>query len=176
MEDIETKHPLIVMRTLWLLEKLCNLDECFRDDKEQKLQAIFEALVPKFASSLAPQEDAQPSTAFQSFPVKYQCLRTLYRYTKRINLKETYGADKKYIKILAGILEEINVNLLASCNEDTVHIPIQALAYYCQIDAEASRLYASDPNQQLMPRIAALYDKYHQDGLLGDDIVDLIKI
>jgi len=54
MEDIETKHPLIVMRTLWLLEKLCNLDECFRDDREQKLQAIFEALVPKFAPSLAP--------------------------------------------------------------------------------------------------------------------------
>ena len=54
MVDIETKHPLIVMRTLWLLEKLCNLDECFRDDREQKLQAIFEALVPKFAPSLAP--------------------------------------------------------------------------------------------------------------------------
>jgi len=27
-----------------------------------------------------------------------------------------------------------------------------------------------------MPLIATLYDKYHQDGLLGDDIVDLIKI
>lgn len=162
------------MRTLWLLEKLCNLDECFRDNREEKLQAIFESLVPKFAPSLAP--DAEPSAAFESFPVKYQCLRTLYRYTKRINLKQTYDTDKRYIQILAAILEEINIKLLASCNEDTVHIPIQALAYYCQVDAEATRLYASDPSRGLMQRIAALYDKYHQDGLLGDDIVDLIKI
>lgn len=27
-----------------------------------------------------------------------------------------------------------------------------------------------------MQKIAQLFEKYHQDGLLGDDIVDLIKI
>ena len=130
MEDIDTKHPLIVMRTLWLLEKLCNQDECFRDDREQKLQAIFESLVPKFAPSLA-SADTPTSPTFQSFPVKYQCLRTLYRYTKRINLKQTYATDNRHIQIISGILDEINTSLLSSCNEDTVHIPIQALAYYC---------------------------------------------
>jgi len=78
IQDIDAKHPLIAMRILWLLEKLCNHDEFFRESKEQKLQQIFEKLVEIFISGQG---------SFCSFPLKYQCLRTMYKYTKRINLK-----------------------------------------------------------------------------------------
>ena len=36
-QAIQCTHPLIVMRILWLLEKLCNDEQFFREDKEAKM-------------------------------------------------------------------------------------------------------------------------------------------
>ena len=84
----------------------------------------------------------------KNFPIKYQCLRTMYRYTRQISLKKTYEADKKYVEILCRIFDQIN-KLLPLCNEDTVHIPIQAVTYYSQIDPEeTTRLYINGSHLQ----------------------------
>ena len=123
------------------------------------------------------------------FPIKYQSLRTLYKYTRLMNLKKTYEADKKYIAILCRIFDQIN-KLLPLCNEDTIHVPIQAITYYSQVDPEeTTRLYINGLHPQteeqqissqaagtLLENVAKLYDKYHQHSMLSDDIVDLLKI
>ena len=70
------------MRILWLLDKISNADHIFRQNSGEKLRRVFERLVEIFTSG---------GTTSASFPIKYQCLRTLYRYTKKINLKEIYS-------------------------------------------------------------------------------------
>jgi hypothetical protein len=54
-------------------------------------------------------------------------------------------------------------------------VPIQAITYFSKIDYEATRVFV-DSGTNFMDNILVLYNKYHQDGLLGDDIVDLIRI
>ena len=73
------------------------------------------------------------------------------------------------------IFKQIN-NLLPFCTEETIEVPIQALTYYSKIDSEASRVFVNESGTNFMENILQLYNKYHQDGLLGDDIVDLIRI
>lgn len=172
------------MRILWLLEKLSSHEQFFRENKEEKQRVIFEKLVDIFIT-----HDAQTTQEqiLQGFPIKYQCLRTIYRYTRQISLKKTYEEDKKYVEILCRIFDQIN-RLLLLCNEDTIHIPIQAVTYYSQIDPEeTTRLYINGQYQQpnegqpagtatLLENVTKLYDKYHQHSLLCDDIVDLLKI
>lgn len=88
------------MRILWLFEKLAYHESFFRgEDKEEKLVAIFEKLVDLFISS----KETAPSEAWSCFPIKYQCLRTLYKYTKKVNLKKRYAEDNKYTEILCQI-------------------------------------------------------------------------
>lgn len=111
------------MRILWLLEKLASHDEFFRENKDQEQKVIFEKVVDMFIGS------GLGDNAVKTFPLKYQCLRTVYRYTRRISLKTTYEANNKYVEILCRIFDQIN-NLIQYCNEDTIHIPIQAITYY----------------------------------------------
>jgi uncharacterized membrane protein len=75
------------MRVLWLLEKISNHQQFFRENKDQKLKVIFEQLVDYLVSS-----DSSTLT-LKEFPSKYQCIRTLYKYTKQICIREIY-ADK----------------------------------------------------------------------------------
>jgi hypothetical protein len=61
-------NGLIVMRILWLFEKLANHESFFRgEDKESKMLAIFEKLVDLFISS----NETAPSAAWSAFPIKY---------------------------------------------------------------------------------------------------------
>lgn len=73
------------------------------------------------------------------------------------------------------IFKQIN-SLLPFCTEETIDVPIQAISYFSKIDFEASRAFGNDPDTNFMANIMVLYNKFHQDGLLGDDIVDLIRI
>ena len=66
-------------------------------------------------------------------------------------------------------------SLLLRCNEDTVHIPIQILTYLTKID-EAVIFTFNAETPEFMGLLLQLYEKFSHDGLLEDDIVDLIKV
>ena len=172
----QNNHPLIVIRILWLLDKLSYHEAFFRENKESKIQIIFEKLVDLFIC-----DDNESHISI--FAVKYQCLRALYKYTKMISLKKVYAEDQKYMSILDKILCQICDNVLVQCNEETINIPLQTLGYYSQIDQQSTINFLNsvqNNGQQtgviLMSKIAELHQKYYQDGLLGEDVLDLIKI
>lgn len=98
--DLSTLQAVVKMRLLWLLEKLSSHDPYLNSatDKTALIQTTFQRLVDIFTN------------VGDSFPVKYQCLRSLYRYTKKINLKETYGDQTT--GVITAILKEINHCLL----------------------------------------------------------------
>jgi|LauGreDrversion4_2_1035121.scaffolds.fasta_scaffold2895909_1 hypothetical protein len=64
------------------------------------------------------------------------------------------------------------VALIPQCTEDTVHVPIEALTFFCKLDDSVSAQVCG----QVMPGIIDLYGKYYSDGLIGSDIVDLLKL
>ena len=161
-KEIQNAHPLVKVRILWLIEKMASHDNFFRgQDSQGDIQAIFEKLVGFFIDES------------QGFPPKYQCLRALYRFTKKINLKEVYSHNLE--EILGRILVQINGNLLPNCNEDNIHIPIQALTYFCQIDKSTTRKF-SELDPTFVTNLLSLYHKFNQDGFMGEDVMDLIKI
>jgi len=45
LDDFITEHPLVQMRILWFLEKLCHLEEFGIENKESKLEMIFGRLM-----------------------------------------------------------------------------------------------------------------------------------
>lgn len=106
-----------------------------------------------------------------SFPLKYQALKTLYAYSRKINLREEL--DSHFLPFMEGITMNAT-ELLAVCNEDTLHIPIQILTYLTQVDRTMTlKLHE---NSNLLELLLLIYEKYSYDGLLEDDIVDLIKV
>lgn len=124
--------------------------------------------------------------------IRYQCARTSYKYLKQINLKEFYGQGNAYEHVLKkGLLKEV-ADLLPLCNEDTIGMPVQALTYFSQIDAKSSCEFTSEYEVVLPVSIedgqtigatgnfiAALdliFERYHQDRMLCDDIVLLMKV
>jgi len=148
------------IRILWLLERIASHEGFFRGpESKQDLKLIFERLVELLIS---------PN---QLFPEKYVCLRAVYRYTKRIKVKEIYPDN--FQAILVSILSQINASILVHCNEDTVNIPIQALRYFAQIDSESTLRFTSQ-EPQFMKNLQALYSRFFSDGFLGEDVLELI--
>lgn len=62
--------------------------------------------------------------------------------------------------------------LLPLCSEETVYVPLECLTQFSKCDEEA----ISQVCPQVMPFIVELYGKYYSDGLIGSDIVDLLKL
>jgi hypothetical protein len=62
--------------------------------------------------------------------------------------------------------------LIAFCNEETVHVPLEFLTYFSKLDDTCCAQVCG----RVMPGIINLYSKYYSDGLIGSDIVDLLKI
>jgi len=96
----------------------------------------------------------------------------MVRLVKRINLREMY--PEIYGQVLVTMLTSAR-DMLDWCNEDTVHIPIQTLSYLAQIDETSTSKFLAS-SQGFMSALQKLYERYQHDGLLDDDIVDLIKI
>lgn len=62
--------------------------------------------------------------------------------------------------------------LLPLCSEETVHVPLECLTQFSKLDEEA----CAQVCPQVMPAIVELYARYYSDGLIGSDIVDLLKL
>ena len=75
------------------------------------------------------------------------------------------------------IIKEIigqTILLMQVCNEDTISMPIQALAYFSQIDPEARELASS--SEGFFGRISTAFEAYHGDSMIADDLVLLLKV
>ena len=62
---------------------------------------------------------------------------------------------------------------MPNCNENTAHVPIQVLRRLAKIDIETTKtiitpLLASD--------LLKIFENYHRDAMLADDILELIKV
>lgn len=73
------------------------------------------------------------------------------------------------------VLLKTSFELLPYCNEDTIHTPIQILTYLSSFDEALSRTF-TEVCPAFMQSLNEIYGKYGYDGLLQDDIVDLIKV
>lgn len=156
--QVVADDPLVAMRVLWMLEKLCTSEEYFATEAEAKQSAIFEQLL------------ALPLATY-SFPLKYQTLKTLQAYIRRIDLRAT---RPDYRDILALVISS-TLDIITLCNEETVHIPVQVLTYFTKVEQQVTlELHNSRPD--FMPMLLDLYAKYAHDGLLEDDIVQLLKV
>lgn len=103
--------------------------------------------------------------------MKYQTLKTLQAYIRRIDLR---AARPDYRDILALAITS-TLEIVGHCNEETVHIPIQILTYFTKVEQQVT-LELHNSRQDFMPMLLALYSKYSHDGLLEDDIVELLKV
>jgi hypothetical protein len=61
---------------------------------------------------------------------------------------------------------------IAFYNEETVHVPLGFLTYFSKLDDNC----CAQVCDRVMPGIISLYFKYYSAGLIGSDIVDLLKI
>lgn len=62
--------------------------------------------------------------------------------------------------------------LIPLCSEETVHVPLEFLTYFSKVDDSCCAKVCG----RVMPGIINLYSRYYSDGLIGADIVDLLKI
>lgn len=154
LQEFGNQDILVSMRILWLVEKQISLEHYFAPDQ---LSQIFTILLDTEVDGL-------------SFPVRYQAIKTLTKCLKKINLKTEH--PDKHAQVLTHMMKTAIV-LLPECNEDTIHVPIQILTYLTRIDEQTTLALSS---VELMQTLLQLYQKYQYDGLLEDDIVDLIKV
>lgn len=96
-------------------------------------------------------------------------MRTIYKYAKQVDLKKSY--PDTYQKLVTLFMQKA-AELIPNCNEETVHVPLEALTFLSKVD----QICCANVCAQVMPGIIALYSQYYSDGLIGSDIVDLLKI
>eukprot|EP00347_Sterkiella_histriomuscorum_P016065 403354618 len=146
---------LLKLRSLWLLEKLVSAP-VVRKQKETIGRQIFQIISDMFVNQ-------------SEFVLNYQCIKTLHRYIKLIDIKKSY--PESYKDMLCIFMQKIS-QTIPQCKDETIHVPIESLSFLSKIDQEACCKVVD----QVMPSVMELYSKYYQDGIIGPDIVDLIKL
>lgn len=87
---------------------------------------------------------------------------------QKIKMKVEYPDN--YAQIVGSLLNE-SQKIVAQCNADTVNIPIESLNYLIGIDDDITRQHGD----ALMQITVDLYEKYHEDIMLLDDILSLFS-
>ncbi len=88
---------------------------------------------------------------------------------KLIKIVEAY--PDKYMSIVSTLSAKI-VQLFASCNSDTIYAPIESLTILSMADQSV----AVEMGKAVLPSIMELFSTYHQDAMLSNDILALIKV
>ena len=127
----------------------------FRDSKLQKIKSLFESLCEFFVKQY-------------DFVFNYQGLLTMMNYLKQVKLVETY--PERYPELIKDLSCKV-VQLLEQCNEETVDAPIAALKYLAKLDVACTQEMLG----VVIKPVLSLFDKYFQDAMLSDDILQLIQ-
>lgn len=123
---VNSDSSLIVkLRGLWMLEKCSRSTKLFKENRDQKLQELFQPLAEYYCTCT-------------EFVLSYQSLLTVHSFLNQIKLKELYPNNWRTIldTITSTVLQFIAAEF---CNQDTVHVPIEALTFLAKIDEEATR-------------------------------------
>ncbi|CDW89210.1 UNKNOWN [Stylonychia lemnae] len=146
---------ILKLRSLWLLEKLSD-SQVVRKLKDSIGRQVFQIISDQFVNS-------------QDFVLNYQCIKTLYRYIKLIDIKSSY--PENYQDMLSIFMQK-HATIIPQCSDETIHTPLESLAFLSKIDTSSCLKVI----QEVMPVIMDAYQKYYQDGIIGSDIVEIIKI
>ena len=57
------------------------------------------------------------------------------------------------------------------CSADTVTMPIEALTSLVKVDQDCTKAIS----EAILPAILQLFEKFHKDAMLAEDILDLLK-
>ena len=101
--------------------------------------------------------------------MNYQYLKTLHKYLKQLNLKTSY--PDTYSSLLTLFMQR-SADLIPLCNDETVHVPLESLTFLSKLDQSCCTQVCTN----VMPGIIQLYSRYYSDGMIGADIVDLLKL
>ena len=153
---LKQDSPLIIrLRTLWFLEKVARDAVLFREGKLEKVKGLFEPLCEFFVKQ-------------DEFVFQYQGLLTMMAYLKQVKLVETY--PERYPELIADLSSKVTA-LLEQCNEETVDAPLAALKYLAKLDTACTQ----EMLRVVIKPVLSLFDKYFQDAMLSDDILQLLQ-
>lgn len=87
-----------------------------------------------------------------------------------------FSLQKEYPETFRQLIEALvsrTVPLLKQCNETTAHAPIQVLKRVSEQDQEITRTVITP---LICNELMRVYELFHKDGMLQDDIFQLIKV
>ena len=103
------------------------------------------------------------------FVYKYQAFVTLFAYIWKFKL--TLHMEEPECKQLVIQLCKSLLELIQHCNLDTIQLPIEGLNALACIDQSITPAIT----ELIILPILQLFEKYHADGMLTQDILKLIK-
>jgi hypothetical protein len=62
--------------------------------------------------------------------MNYQFLKTIHKYIKMIDLKQVY--PEKYQQLIVLFMQK-TAEMINYCNEETVHVPLEGLAFLSKV-------------------------------------------
>lgn len=99
-------------------------------------------------------------------PVRLSACRALVRFTSKVDTQQI----PNYSNVCAEILIHLT-DLLNYCNAETLHIPIEAITFISRLDSSAVSKIAPHTT----PKLLELFKLYHNESLIGPDLLDLFK-
>ncbi len=68
--------------------------------------------------------------ASEEYVVNYQYLKTVHKYIKMIDLKQAY--PDRYQQLIMVFMKK-TADMITSCNEETVHVPLEGLSFFSKV-------------------------------------------
>ena len=108
------------LRALWFLEKVAQNEQLMKKktaDGTPLCRVVFQSVGEQFAVS-------------EEFVLNYQFLKTIHKYIKMIDLKQAY--PDKYHQLIVLFMQK-TAEMIKFCNEETVHVPLEGLAFLSKV-------------------------------------------
>ena len=93
--------------------------------------------------------------------------RALIHFFNKVDVEQI----ENFSTYVSNILESVD-DLLLGCNQDTIHIPVSAMKNLSKINEEAVSKIAHES----APRLLELFEYYHDERIIGPDLLDIFKM
>jgi len=159
LDGTTSTNPVVKLRSLWFIEQIAGHKKTFKSDDLLRLN-VFKTLANMFC--------AESSTDFVSLYCAMQALSVHIKYCLKL-ISET--EPELGVNLVLGICSVTLHKILPHCNNETVDSPVALLKQLIEIDngklIELSNL--------ILPQILIIFEKYHKDAMLAEDILGLIS-
>jgi translation elongation factor EF-Tu-like GTPase len=93
--------------------------------------------------------------------------RSLVHFIKKVDVEQIENLFEYISSILYNVDE-----LLTLCNEETIHIPVAAMKQLSKMNEEAVAKIAHES----APHLLKLFEYYHDQPLIGPDLLEIFKM